>query len=139
MAAITIGRAARAANVGIETIRFYERQRLIEQPSRAAGEAARRYSPQIIDRIRFIREAQQLGFTLREVRELLALYDDPDADCADVRERATIKLGEVEGKIQRLARVSAALRLLIEDCPARGRLEGCTIIGALTSPAALND
>lgn len=131
--AVTIGRAARAANVGVETVRFYERQRLIEQPPRRPGETVRRYPPEVVGRIRFIREAQRLGFTLREVRELLALHDDPTADCADVRGQATAKLAEVRSKIEQLQRIVDALEALVARCPARGSLDACTIIGALIS------
>lgn len=132
--AVTIGRAARAADVGVETIRFYERQRLIEQPPRGPGDTVRRYPPEVVERIRFIREAQRLGFTLREVRELLAIHDDPAADCADVRARAASKLVEVRAKIEQLQRIGDALEALVASCPARGGLDACTIIGALTSP-----
>lgn len=132
---LTIGRAAKAANVGVETIRFYERKALIERPARPRGSGIRRYSPETVQRVRFIREAQRLGFSLREVRELLELQADPAADCSDVRDRAAAKLAEARGKIERLQRIANALETLVAGCPAHGRLEGCTILGALASPA----
>ena len=136
---LPIGRAAQAANVGVETIRFYERQELIEKPARPLGSGPRRYSREAVERIRFIREAQRLGFTLREVRELLALQTDPAADCSDVRDRAAGKLAEVRIKVAQLQRMAGALETMIAGCPAHGRLEGCTILSALASPAGQYD
>lgn len=132
MSDLSIGKAARAAGVGVETIRFYEREGFIEQPPRPAT-GMRLYSAELVQRIRFIREAQQLGFTLREVRDLLALRADPESDCAEVRERAMAKLAEVERKTEQLQRIGDALRSLIAACPARGELGACTIMSALAS------
>lgn len=132
--ALTIGGAARAADVGVETIRFYERNELIQQPAKARGAGPRRYSAEVIERIRFIRETQQLGFTLGEVRELLALRADPATDCSDVRERATAKLAVVRRKLERLQRIGGALERLVESCSKVGPLESCTILSVLTSP-----
>src|SRR5712692_2552920 len=112
MKALTIGRAARAAGVGVETIRFYERQGLIDQPPRPQA-GVRRYSDEVLSRVRFIKKAQQLGFTLREIHELLALRADPAADCSDLREQATTKLEDVRHKIEQLQQIAAALETLI--------------------------
>ena len=131
MKALTIGVAARQAGVGVETIRFYERQKLIERPPRPSGAGVRRYSPEIIARIRFIRQAQGLGFSLREIRELLALRADPAADCAKIREQALAKLHEVEFKMERLRQIEAALRKLIAACPGRGEITACSILEAM--------
>lgn len=130
MKALTIGRAAREAGAGVETIRFYEREGLIEQPPKPHM-GVRHYSSETVARIRFIREAQQLGFTLREIRELLALRADPAANCADVREQAAVKWQEVQHKIERLREISAALQTLMAACPGRGSLQACSIIDAL--------
>lgn len=137
MAAMTIGTAAREAGVGVETIRFYERRGLVAQPPKPAGSGARRYSPETVERIRFIREAQQLGFSLREIAELLALRADPSADCSEVREQASVKLDEVRRKIERLRQIGAALETLIAACPGRGRLQTCSIMDALTLHSTL--
>jgi len=91
----------------------------------------RRYPSETIARIRFIREARQLGFSLREIRELLALRADPAADCSKVREQALTKLHEVHDKIERLRHISSALQTLIAACPAQGGLQACSIIDAL--------
>ena len=77
MRELTIGEAARRAGVGVETIRFYERRGLIDRPQKPQGAGFRVYAPEQVRRIRFIREAQQIGFSLREIAELLALEADP--------------------------------------------------------------
>ena len=102
MTDMTIGKAAGEAGVGIETIRFYERKGLIAQPARPGTGGYRSYPRETIERIRFIRQAQELGFSLREVEELLSLNANPRADCTDVRERARGKLEEVHQKIAHL-------------------------------------
>lgn len=127
---MTIGKAARRAGVGVETIRFYERKGLIEQPQ-AAPSRYRVYPERTIERIRFIRQAQELGFSLREVRELLSLRADPRADAAEVRARAEAKLDDVNDKIRRLRNMGRALEALIAACPGHGELGCCSIIEAL--------
>ncbi|MBN8904885.1 MAG: heavy metal-responsive transcriptional regulator [Rhodospirillales bacterium 69-11] len=131
-AGLSIGRAAREAGVGVETIRFYERQSLVQQPPKPDGAGVRRYPAIAVERIRFVREAQELGFSLREIKELLALRADPAADCAEVREQATAKLDEVHRKISRLQEIGTALERLIATCPGRGGLQACSIMDALT-------
>src|ERR671918_1802802 len=112
METVTIGKAARVAGVGVETIRFYERRGLIEQPPKPVGTGYRVYSVETVRRIWFIRQAQQIGFSLREDGELLGLKADPAADAADVRNRAAAKLDQVEEKIRQLARIRGALEAL---------------------------
>ena len=91
-----IGEAANAANVGVETIRFYERKGLINQPLRPVDGGFRTYPRDTVSRIRFIREAQELGFSLYEIEELLSLKSDPGSDCGSVRDRALKKRREVD-------------------------------------------
>ena len=131
MTELTISKAARAAGVGIETIRFYERNGLIEQPPKPAFGGFRVYPAETVRRVRFIRQGQDLGFSLREIRELLSLRSDPAADCSDVRERATAKREEVERKIAQLERIRGALEELIAACPGRGALRACSIVEAI--------
>ncbi|SRR5712691_4465193 len=131
MRILTISKAAEAAGVGVETIRFYERKQLIEQPPRP-DRGVRRYSDELVARIRFIKKGQQLGFSLREIRELLALRADPSTDCSDLREQALVKLNEVRLKIEQLKPIGVALETLIATCPGRGALQACSIIEALT-------
>lgn len=129
MQPLTIGKAALKAGVGVETIRFYERRGLIEKPLK--GEGYRLYPAEMVARIRFIRQAQQIGFSLREVQELLSLRADPAADCADVRRQAAEKLAEVDRKIADLQRIRAALETVISVCPGKGGLKDCTIMAGL--------
>src|SRR5919106_4276629 len=131
MQAVTIGKAARAAGVGVETIRFYERRGLIAQPPKPDRAGYRVYPVDTLRRIQFIRQAQQIGFSLREIKELLSLRADPSADCSDVRERAAAKVEEVDRKIAELERVRAALGEVIAACPGRGALRACTILEAI--------
>jgi MerR family copper efflux transcriptional regulator len=130
-AGLSIGRAAQRAGVGVETIRFYERRGLIQQPPRPRGGGIRYYGDDVIERIRFIRQAQELGFSLREIAELFSLRADPGADCADVRMQAVIKRDEVDRKLAQLAEIRAALDRLIATCPGSGALRSCTIMDAL--------
>src|SRR5713101_6543606 len=130
MRALTIGRAAHEAGVNIETVRFYERRGLIERPPK--GDGYRIYSPDQVARIRFIKEAQQIGFSLTEIGELLTLRADPAADCSDVQQQAVAKRQEVRRKIQQLQEIDAALETLIATCPGSGALQACSIMDALT-------
>ncbi len=128
---MTIGRLAGTAGVGVETVRFYERRGLIPQPPKPSGTGFRVYPEETVHRIWFIRQAQEIGFSLREIDELLSLRADPSADCADVRERATMKREEVDRKMAQLERIRSALNELIAACPGRGALRTCTIMEAL--------
>jgi DNA-binding transcriptional MerR regulator len=129
MPALTIARAARETGVNIETIRFYERRGLIERPLK--GEGYRVYSRHYVARIRFIKEAQQIAFSLAEIDELLALRADPNADCSAVQQQAIAKQQEVRRKIEQLREIDAALETLIAACPGQGALPCCSIIDAL--------
>ena len=133
MRPMTIGGLAREAGVGVETVRFYERKGLIAQPRKPDfGGGFRVYPDEAVARIRFIRRAQELGFSLREIDELLCLRADPSTDARDVRDRATAKLDEVERKIAELERIRSALRTVIAACPGSGAIESCSIIEAMT-------
>jgi Hg(II)-responsive transcriptional regulator len=131
MTRLTISRAAKAAEVNVETIRFYERRGLIAQPRKPAGGGAREYDEDTIARVRFVREAQDLGFSLREIAELLSLRADPGADCAEVRAKAMEKREEIEAKLKQLSRMRDALGDLIAFCPGSGDLGACTILEAI--------
>ncbi|NQU60222.1 MAG: MerR family DNA-binding protein [Rhodospirillales bacterium] len=129
----TIGKAAKRVGVNIETIRFYERRALIEQPPKPASGGFRDYPPETLGRIRFIREAQELGFSLNEAGELLALRADPNTDCAAVQRRAEAKLAEVRRKIEKLETIGTALQVLIAACPGKGALDACSIMDSLAT------
>jgi DNA-binding transcriptional MerR regulator/copper chaperone CopZ len=128
---MTIAHAAQAAGVGVETIRFYERRGLIARPRKPANGGFRQYDAETVARIRFVRQAQELGFSLREIEDLLSLRADPQADCAEVRAQAITKRDEVEQKIVQLQRIRAALETLVASCPGSGALRACTILDAI--------
>ncbi len=133
MTEFTISKAAKNAGVGVETIRFYQRKGLIKQPPAPIDGGFRIYPEETVARIRFIRQAQEIGFSLREIAELLSLRADPSADCSDVRERATMKLEEVHRKITQLKKIRGALEDLIAACPGRGALRACSIMESLVA------
>ena len=133
MKTITISKAAKRAGVGVETIRFYERKGLIEQPLKPQDGGYRTYPIETVQRIKLVRQAQEIGFSLREIEELLSLRADPSADCSDVRERATMKLEEVNRKINQLEEIRGALEDLIAACPGRGALRACSIMESLAA------
>jgi len=132
---LTISQAAGQAGVGVETIRFYERKGLIEQPAKPEAGGYRSYPQNTIDTIRFIRQAQELGFSLKEIDELLSLSADPGTDCSAVQKQATIKLAEVDQKITRLQQIHKALSTLIAACPRCGPLGSCSIMAAMMDSA----
>ena len=138
MRCLRIGEVARAAGVGVETVRFYERKGLIAQPPRPMH-GIRSYPAATVARIRFIRQAQGLGFSLAEIAELLDLTREPDADCSAVRLRAIEKLEEVRAKRRLLERMEAILEDLVDACPNTGGLEGCPIVEALSENASGTD
>jgi MerR family transcriptional regulator, mercuric resistance operon regulatory protein len=125
---LTIGKVAHAAEVNVETVRYYQRSGLVPEPPRPAG-SVRRYSEETVARLRFIKRAQELGFTLAEVRRLLAL-GDPQS-CAQARALAAEKLSLVRARIADLDRMGAVLESLVERCDAvRGKV-ACPIIQTL--------
>jgi MerR family copper efflux transcriptional regulator len=134
---MTIAHAARAARVGVETIRFYERRGLIAQPQKPVSGGFREYDAGTIARIRFVRQAQELGFSLREIAELASLRADPNADCAEMRAQAIAKRDEVERKITQLEGIRAALDTLTASCPGSGALRACTILDAIEHVSAV--
>jgi MerR family transcriptional regulator, copper efflux regulator len=132
----TIGQVARASGIGIETVRFYEREGLIESPARRSS-GYRQFGEDAIARLRFIKRAQRLGFTLREIKDLLALKLDPDCSRAAVRERAVAKVEDIDARIKELKRMKKALLPLIAACDGKGALEGCPILAPMDSELPL--
>lgn len=127
----TIGKAARDAGVNVETIRFYERRGLIDQPRKTGTDAFRRYPPETIARIRFIQRAKTWGFSLREIGDLLRLESQEGADCGDVQARASAKVQDINARIDELTRIRDALERAIAGCPGSGTsLQGCSILAA---------
>jgi Hg(II)-responsive transcriptional regulator len=112
---LTIGALAEQSGVGVETVRFYERQGLVKKPGKPI-KGYRQYSPEDFKRIRFIKRAQELGFTLRETKELLEINTKPSATCADIKAKGQMKMKEIEAKIQDLMRMQKSLKELIHAC-----------------------
>lgn len=132
---VTIGAVARRAGVGIDTIRYYEREGLLPTPQRRAS-GYRDYGTGAVERLRFIRRAKELGFTLEEIRELLALSTDRERGVRSVKQRAEARLDQIEQRIRELQRVKRGLKQLIDACPGHGALEHCPILRALGGEGA---
>jgi MerR family copper efflux transcriptional regulator len=112
---MTIGRVANAAGVSIDAIRFYERQGLIAAPRRNFS-GYRDYSEEVLDRLRFIGDAKRLGFTLKEIKELLSQGVKSTNECGPVTRKAEVKLAEMNKEIARLSRLRVTLRKMVEAC-----------------------
>lgn len=130
MTGLTIGKIARSAGLAIETVRYYEREGLLEKPARTAA-GYRNYRPDVVERLRFIRQAKELGFSLAEIKELLSLRMRPDTTCADIRKRARAKIAAVDRKIEDLQRIRQALERLAAACKGTGPTSECPILEAL--------
>ncbi|RMG66911.1 MAG: Zn(2+)-responsive transcriptional regulator [Calditrichaeota bacterium] len=123
----TIGKLAARAGVNIDTIRFYERQGLMPEPRRRES-GYRLYSDEDLKRLRFILRAKELGFTLREIRDLLELRVDGETGCEDVRRQAEAKIALIDQKIARLRQVREALSRLAQACRASSPAGECPIL-----------
>jgi len=128
MPAFSIGQLAKRAGVGIDTVRYYERNQLLAPAGRLAS-GYRRYGDVELKRLRFIRRAKALGFTLADIRGLLSLSSERNV--AKVRRAAEAKLADIEQRLEELQRMRNALRELIAACPGHGRAEACPILNAL--------
>ncbi len=133
METLGIGALAKRAGVGIDTVRYYERSGLLAPKTRLQS-GYRRYSGAELARLRFIRRAQGLGFSLKEIRELLAL--SKGRDVARVKRAAQIKLADVEQRMAALQRVRDGLASLIAACPGHGEPADCPILCALGADSA---
>jgi DNA-binding transcriptional MerR regulator len=128
---LTIGKIASLAQVSADTLRYYERERLIPPAAKSAA-GYRLYERDALRRIRFIKQAQQCGFTLTEIRALLALRGNNAACCRDVRRVAFEKKMQLDAKIKEMKVMSKALTHLIDECSADSRpLDDCPILAAL--------
>lgn len=138
MQTISIGTLAKSAQVGVDTIRFYEKSGLLPPPPRRAS-GYRQYGPEDLRRLVFIRRAKELGFSLDEIAELLALQSPKGPGMAKVRELARTKLTIVEKKIEDLERIRRVLQGLVQRCPGKGSVDHCPILNALDAePGALS-
>jgi MerR family copper efflux transcriptional regulator len=130
MEQLTIGELAKRAHVNRETVRYYERRRLLPRPSRSIS-GYRVFADDAVRRLSFIRHAQELGFSLNEIRDLLALRVKSVDTCDRVRERAEAKLADIEKKIKSLQHMKEALSELVGACSRRGKTRECPILDSL--------
>jgi MerR family transcriptional regulator, copper efflux regulator len=130
MERLTIGQLAKQARVNRETVRYYERRRLLQRPSRSIT-GYRVFSDDALERLRFIRHAKMLGFSLEEIRELLALRIHSIDTCDRVRERTQAKIADIDRKIEALQQMRRVLSELVAACSRRQRTEECPILGSL--------
>ena len=124
------GQLAKAADVNVETLRYYERRGLLPEPPRRAS-GYRIYPVDSVSRLRFIKGAQQIGFTLEEIQELLALRVNEEASKTDIRERAQDKVTQIDAKIVALQQMQKALAHLIDQCHGNGPTSDCPILEAM--------
>jgi len=132
--ALRIGEVAGRAGVNVQTLRFYEREGLLEEPARRPS-GYRAYPEDSVRRVRFIKRAQQLGFTLREIQSLLRLRDDASVPCKEVRSTAEAKISEIDEKLRHLKAMKKALQTLARSCAA-SRKHHCPLLEALDDPRA---
>jgi Hg(II)-responsive transcriptional regulator len=127
---MTIGRLAKNSGVSIDTVRFYERRGLIAEPHRTPSNY-RVYPEEDVTRLRFIKKSKELGFSLSEIKELLALRSGSSASKADIKQKTENKIKDIRQKIKDLSRILTALEHLAATCDGQGPISDCPIIGAL--------
>ena len=135
MSLMSIGQVAKQAGISVETIRYYEKQGLLDKPERKES-GYRQYSCEIIVRLSFILQAKELGFSLKEIGELLSLKSGVNAACGDVKKMALEKLCEIENKMKMLQRMRKSLKKLIDVCPGKAPINDCPILDALENKDA---
>ncbi|MCB2181290.1 MAG: heavy metal-responsive transcriptional regulator [Desulfobulbaceae bacterium] len=133
MHGLTIGKLAKKAGLTIDTVRFYERRGLINEPARTQSNY-RMYPEEDVARLIFIKKAKDLGFSLSEIKELLFIQHDPDASKSDVKERTEAKIRDVRCRIKDLTRILKALEQLSKGCDGHGPASACPILEALSGP-----
>lgn len=124
------GEVAAQAGVNVQTLRYYERRGLLRQPERRAS-GYREYLPDAVQLVRFIKRAQELGFTLTEIEDLLLLRDNQKASCREVRAAAQAKIKDIDQKLQALRSMKRALRVLVNSCTSEASARYCPILEAL--------
>lgn len=130
MKEMTIGKLAKASGIGVETIRFYERKGLLDEPGRTAS-GYRKYPKESITRLQFIRRAKELGFSLAEIEELLCLRKKTGSSKADIKVFAQDKITDIRKKIADLTTIATALEELTKQCDGCGPIAECPILNAL--------
>ena len=125
----SIGELAKKVEVNVETIRFYERQKIIYQPKK--GEGRRKYSSEFVGHLKFIKQAQKVGFNLTEIKELLNLKLNPNKSCLDVKKKTAVKINEVTDKIENLQKMLKLLKEFESKCDGNETTGKCTILDGL--------
>jgi MerR family transcriptional regulator, copper efflux regulator len=126
----SIGQIAKESGVSVETIRYYEKEGLLEKPERKDS-GYRQYNETVLDRLSFIQQAKSLGFTLSEILELLSLEIKPGTTSKDIKQMAQSKLVNIEEKIRMLKRMQRTLKDLVTQCSGKGTVEQCPILNAI--------
>ncbi len=124
---LKIGQLAEQGQVNLQTIRYYEREGLLAKAPRLAS-GYRVFSSDAVRRVRFIKRAQELGFSLKEIKELLSIRIDPASDCSGVQKLAKAKVADIEQKIRTLQAMKKVLGKLATTCPGSGPLSACPIL-----------
>ena len=132
---LTTGQLAKRAGVNLQTVHYYERRGILPEPPRRDS-GYRQYPESAVARIQFIKRAQELGFNLKEIQELLDLRVNPETPCAVVKRRADLKVIEVEEMLRSLKRIKKALNKLAASCSGRGPIGECPILEALGGDGA---
>ncbi|MBZ0071201.1 MAG: heavy metal-responsive transcriptional regulator [Thiohalobacteraceae bacterium] len=135
MQTLTVGKLARQTGVAVETLRYYERRGLLPEAERTAS-GYRLFRADAVRRLRFIRRAQALGFSLDEIAELLSLSDDPGKSAAEVKRLTQSKIADIDVRIRDLQRMKRGLSKLDRRCSGHGSTEECPILAALADNAA---
>jgi len=128
---MTIGELAKAAGVNVQTIRYYEREKLLPEPHRWPGSEYRDFDEEALLRLRFIRSAKELGFTLREIKELLDMRLLPGESCAEVKQLLKGKLADIENRMKEMRRLRRVLNKFIAACDRRRMATSCPALWAL--------
>jgi Hg(II)-responsive transcriptional regulator len=131
--ALKIGELAKCSGVGIETIRYYERQGLLAEPDRRPS-GYRQYDESVVSRLQFIRRVKELGFTLSEIKELLGLWFEQNTKCVHVRQQAERKVSDLENKIRSLQRMKRSLKKIVSQCENRDAVDKCPLWLGLDEP-----
>jgi len=127
-----IGKVAKQAGITVEAIRFYEKKGLIESPKRNES-GYRDYPEDAIQLVSFIKRAKELGFSLKEIKNLMPLRYTPGTTCSDVKNQTMEKIADIDRKVDDLLKIKEALKELVSICPGKGPLKHCTIMEALES------
>ncbi len=130
MTGLKIGEVAEQASVNRQTIHYYERRGLLPRPARTVSNY-RLYTVEAVQRVRFVKRAQELGFSLEEIKELLSLRATPSSRCGHVKAQAQAKVKQIDHKVKALEAMRSALLRLIGECSGKGPITGCPILEAL--------